>query len=283
MAKAVALGLAASLGVLLAGSAAAQPTFQCTTPSGETRTMARIVGGQAVSHADFPWQVSVVSQYICGGSLVADRWVLTAAHCVDERVAAEDIIVRAGSSRLFSGGVTSTVARVVVYPGYSGDSHRHDIALLELSKPLRGPGIATIPFASNDALLAAPGTCAMVSGWGSVDPVDARAGRAAGRATEDDLLRAVDAPIVGLNECNVAYGGRVVESQLCAGYQEGGKDSCQGDSGGPLVVEGRLDRRRELVGVVSHGKGCASEGGYFGVYTRVASYADWIREVLRGP
>lgn len=269
---------------LVSSGVLGQPTFECQDPSGSDRssmrTMPRIVGGKPVSHADYPWQVSVVSEYLCGGTLIANRWVVTAAHCVDHGLSPSDVTVRAGSSDLFSGGVTAPVELIIVHPQYSGDTYRNDIALIKLATPLSGPGVSTIAFAENDALLTRPDTCAMVSGWGSTDAVQVAGDRSRQQRSGGDQLRAVDVPIVSLEECNASYDGSVGASQICAGYRDGGKDSCQGDSGGPLVVQGRLSGP-ELVGVVSFGEGCASRGGFYGVYTRVASYAGWIKQAMR--
>lgn len=82
-------------------------------------------------------------------------------------------------------------------------------------------------------------------------------------------LYKVDVPIVDRDTCNDAYGGDITDGMVCAGLEAGGKDACQGDSGGPLTIDGTL------VGVVSWGNGCARPG-YYGVYSNVGKFADWI-------
>uniref|UniRef100_A0AAG5DUS1 Peptidase S1 domain-containing protein n=1 Tax=Anopheles atroparvus TaxID=41427 RepID=A0AAG5DUS1_ANOAO len=106
---------------------------------------------------------------------------------------------------------------------------------------------------------------ALVSGWGSTHNPDESA----------LVLRAATVPLANHERCSevyLGYGG-VTESMICAGYEEGGKDSCQGDSGGPLVCAG------QLTGVVSWGKGCA-EPGYPGVYAKVSEAFEWIEQTL---
>ena len=263
------------LSILFVGQAFGQSqSFECllTDETGEKQRMTRIVGGVEVRQADFPWQVSlIIGGSLCGGSLIRNQWVLTAAHCVDDATAS-DIRVRYGSDLLWGGGVEVGAASVIAHPGYSPQTMQNDIALVKLEAPIRRGMARTIPFASNDRALSETGTCAIVSGWGSTQADPARRGRSS--RSISDRLQAVDVPIVSRDECNRAYGGEITDTQICAGYDQGGKDSCQGDSGGPLVVEGM--GRRELVGVVSFGNGCAAAGGYYGVYTRVASFASWI-------
>lgn len=91
-----------------------------------------------------------------------------------------------------------------------------------------------------------------------------------------ETLRAAIVPIVNQAYCNKQYDGAITPRMICAGIQEGGKDSCQGDSGGPLVDENNGNLR--LVGVVSFGRGCA-QPNYPGVYARVTSVRKWIKTV----
>jgi trypsin len=87
-------------------------------------------------------------------------------------------------------------------------------------------------------------------------------------------LQKVDVPLVSPAMCDKGYPGEITNTMICAGLEEGGKDSCQGDSGGPLVVTDN-NNQKVLVGVVSWGYGCARPGQY-GVYSKVNAAYDWI-------
>ena len=164
------------------------------------------------------------------------------------------------------------VSEVIAHPGYDAASQDNDLALLHLSAPVTlGPSVGTIARVespANDSLVA-PGVEALVSGWGALQE----------KGDTSDILQKVSLPIVSNATCNVAYGGTITDNMLCAGLAAGGKDSCQGDSGGPLVVPDGSGWR--LAGVVSFGTGCA-QPNYYGVYTRVSQYAQWIAGYLSG-
>jgi secreted trypsin-like serine protease len=93
----------------------------------------------------------------------------------------------------------------------------------------------------------------------------------------EDTFQKVDVPVLGDAYCEEAYAseGYTADGEICAGYEDGGKDSCQGDSGGPLVLNGRL------FGVVSWGVGCADAGNP-GVYAEVATYATELQSQIGG-
>ena len=243
----------------------------------------QIVGGEKAAPGEFPWQVALLDSAVasnfhaqyCGGALIGDRWVVTAAHCVfDRRVelpSRVDILV--GTVSLTSGGVRVGVDTIVVHPRYNERTSENDIALLRLVVPVGAPPLPVVTRARETALAAA-GTLATAIGWGDTlvkgarFPVD---------------LRKVQVPIVTNRVCNGprAYAGDVAAKMVCAGFAAGGKDSCQGDSGGPLVVADGVGGFA-LAGVTSWGARCAAPNKY-GVYTRVARFAAWIDKVVAAP
>lgn len=88
-------------------------------------------------------------------------------------------------------------------------------------------------------------------------------------------------PLVDDETCSEDYPGLIAPAVMfCAGLKEGGKDSCQGDSGGPLVYFDVEMKQWFQIGIVSWGKGCA-EAGKPGVYSKVASYVDWIGQYIK--
>ncbi|KAL4883156.1 trypsin-like cysteine/serine peptidase domain-containing protein [Aspergillus karnatakaensis] len=224
----------------------------------------QIVGGTEGRIEDFPYQITLLSsgRFICGGSILDETHVVTAAHCTDG-ASARSLSIRAGSNFASSGGTVVQVAQIHQNPSYNPSTTDNDISVLELAEPLTfGSGVAAIDLASSDP---SAGTIATVSGFGATSE---------GGASSSRLLY-VDVPIVSNSECASLYSGfnEITDAMICAGEDNGGEDACQGDSGGPLVANG------ELVGVVSWGNGCARPG-YPGVYSSVAYLRDFVESVL---
>jgi len=233
----------------------------------------RIINGTAAADNEIPFQVSLMKDYgssystFCGGTLISDTWVVTAAHCIE--AATPDYVIY-GTNTIYplDQNQTVAVANVIVHSGYDSDVNEdNDIALLELASPITTTD--AVDYVSTTSELGfITGTMATVSGWGLTVSGDSDSG-------SDDLLK-VKVPVYDQDACVSAYTDStpVTSNNICAGYEEGGADSCQGDSGGPLFVH-HADGSDTLIGVVSFGIGCA-EPGYPGVYTKVANYVDWI-------
>lgn len=230
----------------------------------------RIVGGEPTTIDKHPWQVALNltingQTYLCGGSIIADRWVLTAAHCFTASTKPGDVRVKAGATNYKTEGVWYEVEKVVIHEAYNAASHEHDLALIRLRIRPKGQ---VIPLESSKTAIPV-GQPLEVTGWGTT----------AESGTVANSLRKASVPYTDNTACNApsAYNGGIKPGMMCAGYREGGIDSCQGDSGGPLVQ--RTEDGPVLVGVVSWGEGCARKLRY-GVYTRTASYAEWIGKVI---
>lgn len=232
----------------------------------------KILGGSIAAPGQFPWMVALVDPRsanasngeFCGGSLIAPKVVLTAAHCVAGTTASEiDAVV--GRTRLSrsADGQRISVTRIVRHPDYDAKTQTDDVALLQLAEPaavtplaLDGPG---------DAPAEKPSTLVTVAGWGATKE---------GGNTSDDL-RFVPLRIRSNAACENEFGDVDGEATVCAGSTRAGEDSCQGDSGGPLF-RGDGDTARQ-VGIVSYGAGCG-RAGVPGVYTRVGGYAEFIAQ-----
>jgi len=229
----------------------------------------RIVGGEEATSNEFPWQVSMqyFGQHICGGSIYNADTVITAAHC-GEIAGANAFSVLAGKHNLQITEPTQQlrqVSQVILHSGYPGATgFSNDICILKLSQPLVfNAVVGPVPIAP--AGHTATGS-ATVSGWG-----DLREG-----GVSPDTLHKVDVPIISDASCRVAYGASAVDdSMICAGEQQGGKDSCQGDSGGPFLANDR-GTGYYLAGIVSWGFGCARPG-YPGVYAEVSFHTEFIQ------
>lgn len=216
-----------------------------------------IVGGTAVPADAYSFMASVQSDgfHFCGGTVIADRWVLTAAHCVSEGKA-NGLTVRVGSNNNTSGGTVIGVTAVKVHPAFDGTYH--DAALLNLgaSVPASVEKITLADSPDND-ILEADGTPVIVAGWGDFNPVTM--GLLATSRLNEAAVNVVDD-----SSCQGGTTSLAAATTVCAAAFL--KDSCQGDSGGPLFWKSGL--RRIQIGIVSHGFLCAIPE-FPGVYSEV--------------
>jgi secreted trypsin-like serine protease len=230
----------------------------------------KIVGGYVPHDSQWPWLAAVViPRGLCGGTLVAPRLVLTAAHCVVGKrggvTPARRLAVVLGRPNLASsGGEAIGVAAVVPHAGYDRRSMRNDVALLVLRGSSRQPPATLLPAGTGLGI----GTPLTAMGWGAT--------REKGELSTRRL--AVDLPLWSDAACGRRVRGYDPATMLCAGHVQGGADTCQGDSGGPLMAAVQGGWR--LVGVVSFGDGCARPNSP-GVYAWVhgAQLQRWVLDV----
>jgi secreted trypsin-like serine protease len=257
----------------------------------EPGTTAKIVGGTTAPAGKFPFQTALIfsgtpegSEHFgqfCGGSLIAQNWVLTAAHCVPDTDAGEvdvyvgsNVLPSGGPGSGSAGGVRSAVDEIIPHEAYNPATSDNDIALLHVTGPIPAQlrtAVAATP--AHDKQYVFPLGDAVVIGWGAT---------AEGGGTTPQLMRVwvdiQDSELCEANYQEVIPSLQITDNMLCAGLPEGGQDSCQGDSGGFLGAPLGNGEYVQL-GVVSFGVGCARPK-LFGVYTRVANYTDWIKEQM---
>lgn len=235
----------------------------------------RIVGGQVTEIEDFPYQASVQlhGQHICGGAIIGDYFILTAAHCFEEPWTELDYSVRLGSTEHAAGGELLSLRQIIRHGGYNAVTHDNDLALLLLHGSLNYTRqLQAVPLASAKDQLT-PQTRLHVSGWGYQSEQ--------GEEGVSPVLRYVDVAHVESTACQRAYRKvlPITQRMLCAARD--GQDSCQGDSGGPLVgyqpgsSSSSSSTQGKLYGIVSWGLGCAKPE-FPGVYTSVAAFRSWI-------
>ncbi|XP_044730987.1 trypsin-1-like [Chrysoperla carnea] len=244
----------------------------CSTPCrcGIANTKNRIIGGQETKVNQYPWMALLMygGRFYCGGSLINNRYVLTAAHCV-HGFRKERISVLFLEHDRFTKNETQTISRkikrIIRHEAYSTLNYDSDIALLKLDEDVEFSELFR-PVCLPELGRSFTGIEGVVTGWGTVEQYGDLAVK----------LNEVTVPIMSNKECRkTGYGEkRITENMLCAGFPEGEKDACQGDSGGPLhVVNNTI---HSVVGIVSWGEGCAQKN-YPGVYTRVNRFITWIK------
>ncbi|MFF3462468.1 S1 family peptidase [Streptomyces sp. NPDC002619] len=220
-----------------------------------------IVGGSTTTTTSYPFmmQITDASQnQFCGGTLVAPKKVVTAAHCMVGETTGS---VRVVGGRTYLNGTNGTVSRVSkiwINPSYTDANNGDDVAVLTLSTSM--PYTTASYVSSSQTSVYAAGTTARILGWGTTSE----------SGSSSNQLRTATVPIVSDSGCRSSYGSDFVQSDMvCAGYSSGGVDTCQGDSGGPLLIGG------VLAGITSWGEGCA-EAGYPGVYTRLTTFSNLV-------
>ncbi|XP_069702040.1 uncharacterized protein [Periplaneta americana] len=235
---------------------------------------------------EYPWQVAILkkdvqeSVYVCGGTLIDNLHILTAAHCV-KTYNGQDLRVRLGEWDVnhdveFYPYEERDVANVHIHPEFYAGTLYNDIAVLKLTHPIdtvRSPHIAPacLPDQNSDYT----GSRCWTTGWGKDAFGD--------YGKYQNILKEVDVPIVSFQQCQLqlqqtrlGYDYKLHPGMICAGGEEG-KDACKGDGGGPLVCE--RGGTWQVVGIVSWGIGCGQHG-VPGVYVNVAHYLNWIRHIV---
>ncbi|XP_017351037.1 vitamin K-dependent protein C isoform X1 [Ictalurus punctatus] len=233
-----------------------------------------IAGGEVGKRGESPWQAVLLNakgQFHCGGVLIDELWVLTAAHCLE---GFRRFAVRLGDYKRFQfegSEVTLPVVKIVPHPKYNSLTVNNDIALLRLESPVAfSTYIVPACLPSRDLaerVLHLNGTMTVVTGWGKDKE---------GTVPYSSDLKHISVPIVEHSECAHHMVNNLTQNVLCAGSIGSTVDACKGDSGGPMMTLYR--NTWFLIGLISWGEGCGKTDK-LGVYTKVSNYMEWIDSV----
>jgi len=234
-----------------------------------------IVGGSDAAAGEFPSvsEVIIAKGFLCTGTLIAPDTVLTAGHCGSITGGAGVATPAAYPPQAFEVYIGSNkpgqgekvpVSKVTTSPDYLL-TDGYDITILKLSRNSTKAPTPVSGAAEESAF--APSTLEQIVGFGATSE---------GGDTPDTLQKA-QVPIVADADCAKTYSGFEAQTQICAGYPQGGVDTCQGDSGGPMFGRNAAGALR-VVGATSYGEGCARPNKP-GVYARVGD--DTLREWIR--
>nr|XP_055023656.1 chymotrypsin-like elastase family member 2A [Misgurnus anguillicaudatus] len=237
----------------------------------------RVVGGEDVRPHSWPWQISLQYSsggnwhHTCGGTLISNEWVLTAAHCISSSRTYRVYLGKHNLKEEEDGSLAIAPAKIIVHENWSSFFIRNDIALIKLETPIT-PSDTVVPacIPADGAILPHNEPC-YVTGWGRLytnGPI------------ADNLQQAL-LPVVDYETCSKSdwWGSQVTRNMVCAGG-DGIVSGCNGDSGGPLNCKGD-DGAWEVHGIVSFGSGLSCNYAKKPtVFTRVSGYVDWISKKM---
>jgi secreted trypsin-like serine protease len=249
--------------------------FACHEP---TKHQMKIIGGKPVSEP-VPFFVQLTDSAnaqsgFCGGSLIAPRIVVTAAHCIQSPQDRDlHVVMGLADGENVHLNRPVKVLGMIVHPEFDHQARKSDIAVLYLDqydpRQFDGP-VAPVEFARELEDPIESYKTSRIFGLGHMSSHG---------ILKDRLVRAVDVPLISVSQCKESYDS-VDETQICAvDAVNGGVDSCNGDSGGPLLIKSK-NEKWILAGIVSYGDHCAQKNKP-GIYTNIASFSDFIDQSIK--
>ncbi|KAE8633343.1 hypothetical protein XENTR_v10001851, partial [Xenopus tropicalis] len=252
----------------------------------DSQRNSRIVGGVNSQPGAWPWLVSIQAWrgsdygHFCGGTILNNQWILTAAHClIDYKTTFDTIRVVIGARKLSKLGSETQIRKVkqlILHEKYLREGkHSYDIGLILLDEPIKFNDYTQRACLPSASLNVAQKTNCYVAGWGVLEE------KAYLEIAAADILQEAGVFFINKELCNSKewYNGKVYPYNLCAGHKEGKIDSCQGDSGGPLMCKRKTSNDYIVVGVTSWGIGCARKQRP-GIYISTQYFNEWIESKI---
>ncbi|KFO73925.1 Coagulation factor X, partial [Cuculus canorus] len=214
-------------------------------------------------------QAVLVHEYhdwFCGGTILNEYFILSAAHCIDQYKDLRVIVGMVDKRKEEPSRAIHRVEKIIAHARYDNRTYDSDIALLKLEEPITFSEDvipACLPEEDFANYVLMNQTFGIVSGFG----------RAFEYAQQVQRMKVLQVPYVDRNTCKHALYGPVTRNMFCAGYGKDGKDACQGDGGGPHVTE--YNGTYFVTGIISWGEGCGRQGKY-GVYTKLSKFLPWV-------
>jgi len=269
------------------------PDIGCYCGEAKRNQNGRIAAGTETEVNEYPWLALVrtqrrdnsgrLSTYICGGSVISDQWVLTAAHCVvdDRKGDVVRVSVELGQHHRNTDAIIEVLiplAQVIIHPDYrSPRGSSNDLALLKLDDPVdfnNVPDVRPVCLPS-DRDERFTGLRVTVAGWGRTAPNEG----------SSNVPLETEVNVISDSTCKETYGSRISDDMICTISPRDGavfQGSCKGDSGGPLMITDERNPYYTLIGAVSWGWEPCTSQRVPGVHSRITSNMDWITETIAG-
>jgi len=239
-----------------------------------------IAGGRDALLGELPYAIGLKLKRLryvyCGGAILNEKYILTAAHCFDPESATsndytdpetlEVVIGRVNLDDTANGGIYE-VKRIMKHAQYNPSSLFNDIAIIELKRNITLNNKASTVLIENEELPL--GMTMTLNGWGYINSMQAELPR---------IMRRVDVPLVQGTKCLV-HGQFRQQSMLCAGLGAG-MASCAGASGGAMTYRDSTSHQWVVGGIVSFGGSPCGARGVLGTYTKVSYYVPWIKTTV---